>query len=50
VECLSAMSLDEAKEWFEIATVLCGFLDGGEAKRHKVQEAYQELLARYGPR
>jgi len=49
VECLSAMSLDEARQWFEIATVLCKFLEGGEVKRQKIQGAYQELLSRYGP-
>ena len=30
------MSLDEAKQWFEIATVLCKFIEGGEMKRQKV--------------
>jgi len=38
------MSLDEARQWFEIATVLCKFLEGGEAKRQKVCRALSFVL------
>ena len=38
------MSLDEARQWFEIATVLCKFLEGGETKRQKVLLRFLFLL------
>lgn len=38
------MSLDEAKQWFEIAAVLCKFLEDGEAKRQKVRCALSSYV------
>ena len=32
----SASSLDEARRWFEVATVICKFIPGGEDRASKV--------------
>ncbi|KIK65861.1 hypothetical protein GYMLUDRAFT_950153 [Collybiopsis luxurians FD-317 M1] len=48
-ECLEASSLDEAKRWFESATVICRFVPGGTERAEKISETYAQLLARYAP-
>jgi len=48
VECLHASSLDEARRWFEVATVICKFIPGGEDRATKISETYAHLLSRYG--
>jgi len=48
VECLHASSLDEARRWFEVATVICKFVPGGEDRATKISETYAHLLSRYG--
>ncbi|KAF5385597.1 hypothetical protein D9757_006758 [Collybiopsis confluens] len=48
-ECLEASSLDEAKRWFESATVICRFVPGGKERAEKISETYAQLLARYAP-
>ncbi|PFH47189.1 hypothetical protein AMATHDRAFT_152745, partial [Amanita thiersii Skay4041] len=48
VECLHASSLDEAKRWFEVATVICKFVPGGKDRAAKISETYAHLLSRYG--
>ncbi|KAF7306235.1 hypothetical protein MIND_00414100 [Mycena indigotica] len=46
-ECLEASMLDEAKRWFETATLLCKFVPGGEERAEKISDTYTHLLARY---
>jgi len=46
-ECLEASMLDEAKRWFETATVICKFVPGGKERAAKISETYMHLLARY---
>ncbi|KAF7317365.1 hypothetical protein HMN09_00472800 [Mycena chlorophos] len=46
-ECLEASMLDEAKRWFETATLLCKFVPGGSERAEKISETYTHLLARY---
>ncbi|THU92597.1 hypothetical protein K435DRAFT_726088 [Dendrothele bispora CBS 962.96] len=48
-ECLEASLLDEAKRWFETATVICKFVPGGNESAKKISETYAQLLARYAP-
>ncbi|KAF7311279.1 hypothetical protein MKEN_01029500 [Mycena kentingensis (nom. inval.)] len=48
-ECLEASILDEAKRWFETATLLCKFVRGGEERAAQISETYTHLLARYNP-
>ncbi|KDQ17571.1 hypothetical protein BOTBODRAFT_64038 [Botryobasidium botryosum FD-172 SS1] len=48
VECFGASHLDEAKRWFESATVLCGYVNDGKTKATKIADAYKNLLSRYG--
>ncbi|KAK7007973.1 meiosis protein SPO22/ZIP4 like-domain-containing protein [Favolaschia claudopus] len=48
-ECLEASMLDEAKRWFESATVICRFVPGGKERAEKISETYTHLLARYNP-
>jgi len=48
-ECLEASMLDEAKRWFEAATVICRFVPGGGERADKISETYMHLLARYNP-
>ncbi|KAJ7791757.1 meiosis protein SPO22/ZIP4 like-domain-containing protein [Mycena olivaceomarginata] len=48
-ECLEASMLDEAKRWFESATVICRFVPGGKERADKISETYMHLLARYTP-
>ncbi|KAJ6505845.1 meiosis protein SPO22/ZIP4 like-domain-containing protein [Mycena vitilis] len=48
-ECLEASMLDEAKRWFESATVICRFVPGGKERADKISETYMHLLARYNP-
>ncbi|KAJ7115262.1 meiosis protein SPO22/ZIP4 like-domain-containing protein [Mycena epipterygia] len=48
-ECLEASMLDEAKRWFEAATVICRFVPGGKERADKISETYMHLLARYNP-
>ncbi|KAJ7474020.1 meiosis protein SPO22/ZIP4 like-domain-containing protein [Mycena latifolia] len=48
-ECLEASMLDEAKRWFESATVICRFVPGGKERAEKISETYMHLLARYNP-
>ncbi|KAJ6605346.1 meiosis protein SPO22/ZIP4 like-domain-containing protein [Mycena vulgaris] len=48
-ECLEASMLDEAKRWFESATVICRFVPGGKERAEKISETYMHLLARYEP-
>ncbi|KAH8101409.1 hypothetical protein BXZ70DRAFT_1007244 [Cristinia sonorae] len=43
----SASMSDEAKRWFESATVICRFVPDGEARAEKISETYSHLLARY---
>ncbi|KAJ8703329.1 sporulation-specific protein 22, variant 2 [Pleurotus ostreatus] len=47
IECLHASSLDEAKRWFESATVVCRFVPDGRSLANKISETYAHLLARY---
>ncbi|KAI5992509.1 hypothetical protein EDD15DRAFT_2197080 [Pisolithus albus] len=47
VECLHASLVDEARRWFECATVLCRFVPNGKARAEKISETYTDLLARY---
>lgn len=46
-ECLEASMLDEAKRWFESATIICRFVPGGKERAQKISETYTHLLARY---
>ncbi|KAJ7066261.1 meiosis protein SPO22/ZIP4 like-domain-containing protein [Mycena amicta] len=46
-ECLEASMLDEAKRWFETATLLCKFVPGGNERAEKISETYTHLLAQY---
>ncbi|KAJ7752626.1 meiosis protein SPO22/ZIP4 like-domain-containing protein [Mycena metata] len=46
-ECLEASMVDEAKRWFESATVICRFVPGGKERAEKISETYTHLLARY---
>ncbi|KAJ6568977.1 meiosis protein SPO22/ZIP4 like-domain-containing protein [Mycena capillaripes] len=48
-ECLEASMLNEAKRWFESATVICRFVPGGKERAGKISETYMQLLARYNP-
>jgi len=48
-ECLEASMLDEAKRWFESATVICRFIPGGKERADMISETYMRLLARYNP-
>ncbi|KAF8584952.1 SPO22-domain-containing protein [Ramaria rubella] len=48
VECLAASHLDEAKRWFESATVISRYVSNGKEQAHKISETYGSLLARYG--
>ncbi|KAJ6559308.1 meiosis protein SPO22/ZIP4 like-domain-containing protein [Mycena sp. CBHHK59/15] len=48
-ECLEASMFDEAKRWFESATVICRFVPGGKERAEKISETYMHLLARYNP-
>ncbi|KAJ7233617.1 meiosis protein SPO22/ZIP4 like-domain-containing protein [Mycena haematopus] len=48
-ECLEASMLDEAKRWFESATIICRFVPGGKERADKISETYMHLLARYNP-
>ncbi|KAG6334327.1 hypothetical protein ID866_4762 [Astraeus odoratus] len=43
----SASVVDEAKRWFECATVVCRFVPDAKARAEKISETYTELLARY---
>ncbi|KAI6000917.1 meiosis protein SPO22/ZIP4 like-domain-containing protein, partial [Pisolithus marmoratus] len=47
VECLHASLVDEARRWFECATVICRFVPNGKARAEKISETYTDLLARY---
>ncbi|KIO03246.1 hypothetical protein M404DRAFT_78548, partial [Pisolithus tinctorius Marx 270] len=47
VECLHASLVDEARRWFEYATVICRFVPNGKARAEKISETYTDLLARY---
>ncbi|KAI6018887.1 hypothetical protein EDC04DRAFT_2941618, partial [Pisolithus marmoratus] len=38
VECLHASLVDEARRWFECATVICRFVPNGKARAEKVRE------------
>ncbi|KAF8880917.1 meiosis protein SPO22/ZIP4 like-domain-containing protein [Gymnopilus junonius] len=49
-ECLHISSLDEAKRWFEAATVICRFVPGGKQRAEKISETYTRLLSRYEPK
>lgn len=49
IECLHASMADEAKRWFESATVICRFVPDGEARAAKISESYTHLLSRYLP-
>lgn len=46
-ECLHASFFDEAKRWFEAATVICRFVPGGRERADKISKSYTQLLARY---
>ncbi|KAJ7160549.1 meiosis protein SPO22/ZIP4 like-domain-containing protein [Mycena crocata] len=48
-ECLEASMLDEAKRWFEAATVICRFVPRGKERSDKISETYMHLLSRYNP-
>lgn len=47
VECLHASLVDEARRWFECATVFCRFVPNGKTRAEKISETYTDLLARY---
>jgi len=49
MECLHASLFDEAKRWFEAATVICRFVPGGRDRAEKISQAYTQLLTRYRP-
>ncbi|KAJ7609436.1 hypothetical protein FB45DRAFT_944458 [Roridomyces roridus] len=48
-ECLESSMLDEAKRWFEVATLICKYVPGGEERAEKISDTYMHLLARYNP-
>jgi len=48
VECLAASCLDEAKRWFEAATVVCRFVPDGQRHAEKISDTYRHLLEQYG--
>lgn len=48
VECLAASHLDEAKRWFESATVISRYVPDGKERAERISETYGALLARYG--
>ncbi|KIK99445.1 hypothetical protein PAXRUDRAFT_30503 [Paxillus rubicundulus Ve08.2h10] len=50
VECLHASLAEEAKRWFECATVICRFVPDGKLRTEKISKTYTELLARYTTR
>jgi len=50
VECLVASQLDQAKRWFEAATVICRFVPDGVRHSEKIAETYRRLLDQYTPR
>jgi hypothetical protein len=43
-ECLEASSLDEAKRWFESATVICRYVPGGKERAEKVWQWVVKLV------
>ncbi|KIY53662.1 SPO22-domain-containing protein [Fistulina hepatica ATCC 64428] len=49
IECFEASLLDEAKRWFESATLVCKYVPEGQTSAEKISNAYTSLLARYTP-
>ncbi|KAH8111444.1 meiosis protein SPO22/ZIP4 like-domain-containing protein [Phellopilus nigrolimitatus] len=49
VECLAASYLDEAKRWFEAATVICGKVTDGARHSERISNTYRQLLEQYAP-
>ncbi|KAG9017874.1 hypothetical protein FRB93_004685 [Tulasnella sp. JGI-2019a] len=47
VESFQLTQLDEAKRWFEAATMVARVVKGGTDKARQIEEAYRALLARY---
>ncbi|PVG03379.1 hypothetical protein CPB86DRAFT_810987 [Serendipita vermifera] len=45
VECVSSFQTQEAREWYEVAVILCRFTPG--SPQEKIQLAYEELLNRH---
>ncbi|KAI0078527.1 hypothetical protein K474DRAFT_1660335 [Panus rudis PR-1116 ss-1] len=50
LECLHASLADEAKQWFEISTIVCRFVPEGQERAAKISETYSHLLTHYTPR
>ncbi|KAF9527894.1 meiosis protein SPO22/ZIP4 like-domain-containing protein [Crepidotus variabilis] len=40
-------NLDEAKRWFETATIMCRYVPAGHDRAAKISEAYSSLLSHY---
>ncbi|EJD04521.1 uncharacterized protein FOMMEDRAFT_146421 [Fomitiporia mediterranea MF3/22] len=49
IECLAASNLDEAKRWFEVATVVCRSVPDGVRHAERISETYRRLLDQYAP-
>jgi len=47
IEALHASVLDEAKRWLEVASVICRFIPGSQARSDKISEIYSHILSRY---
>ncbi|KAG8884008.1 hypothetical protein FRB98_002649 [Tulasnella sp. 332] len=50
VESCQLTQLDEAKRWFEAATMVARIVGGGTDKACQIEDAYRSLLARYSNR
>ncbi|KAG8964728.1 hypothetical protein FRC03_001407 [Tulasnella sp. 419] len=50
IESLQITDLDHAKRWFEAATLIARYSQGGESRAQQIEDSYRHLLARYGQR
>ncbi|THH10579.1 hypothetical protein EW145_g1240 [Phellinidium pouzarii] len=49
IECLAASYLDEAKRWFEAATIICRSVPDGARHSERISDTYRRLLDQYVP-
>ncbi|KAI0802995.1 hypothetical protein BC629DRAFT_1284035 [Irpex lacteus] len=50
VECFHASLPEEAKRWFEAATVICRYTSDGKIRAEKISDTYSHLLAQLSSR
>ncbi|KAI5118182.1 hypothetical protein M0805_004995 [Coniferiporia weirii] len=50
IECLASSCLDEARRWFEAATVICRSVPDGARHSERISDTYRRLLDQYAPR